>query len=185
MDLYQLSPEKKVPRLALHSLIGGAGRMGQIDRAFATFTEYSSLFSLEHDIRSYNALLYALARSYHPRVVSVLTILQDMESNGIMPDNRSFSLLLDVMAETRDMTAMSRTLALIRERRIIPLSKSLRKAAYVAAELQMDDIVEELKQLLLVREANHTKQLQPFFEETLMKKINSRPPPSNNTDNNV
>ena len=52
-----------IPRLALNAIIMAAGRMGQLDRAFASFQEYTALFGLTADTAAYNALLYATARS--------------------------------------------------------------------------------------------------------------------------
>ena len=52
-----------IPRLALNAIIMAAGRMGQLDRAYATFQEYTALFGLTADTAAYNALLYATARS--------------------------------------------------------------------------------------------------------------------------
>jgi hypothetical protein len=92
-----------VPQLALNSIIIASGRMGQLDRSFATFQEYKSLFGLDPDLHSYNALLMAAARSRMPKVNAMLAILQEMENAGVSPNSTSFALLLEVMVETNDL----------------------------------------------------------------------------------
>jgi hypothetical protein len=89
-----------VPRLALNAVIMAAGRMGQPDRAYATFQEYHALFGLTCDTAAHNALLYATARSKQPSPSAMLSILQNMEDAGFQPDGVSYALLLEVMMET-------------------------------------------------------------------------------------
>ena len=48
----------------------------QVDRAFATFQEYTALFGLVADTAAHNALLYATARSKQPAEAAMLSILQ-------------------------------------------------------------------------------------------------------------
>jgi hypothetical protein len=47
-------------------VIMAAGRMGQIDRAFATFQEYEDLFGYKNSVVTFNALLFATVRSKQP-----------------------------------------------------------------------------------------------------------------------
>ena len=47
-----------------------------MDRAFATFQEYTALFGLAADTAAHNALLYATARSKQPAESAMLSILQ-------------------------------------------------------------------------------------------------------------
>jgi hypothetical protein len=53
--------------------------MGQIVRAFDVFRDYEELFGFAHSIHSYNALLFAVAKSKAPNVESMLTVMQEME----------------------------------------------------------------------------------------------------------
>ena len=98
------SPRHIVPRIALDAIIEAAGRFNiqflfnanavifmksklfvcykrqdLTDRAFATFAEYPTLFKVEPDVHSYNALLTASAASRVPNVHTLLSIFQDME----------------------------------------------------------------------------------------------------------
>lgn len=106
----------------MNVVVAGAGRMNQIDRSFATFDEYNPIFEVSHSVHSYNALLNAVRYSKNPEVISMMSILQKMEvsytithwwdiqlwhiysqSNGILPDSESFSDLLEVIAESKDL----------------------------------------------------------------------------------
>jgi pentatricopeptide repeat protein len=73
-----------------------AARLGQTDRAFATFQEYKPLFRVEPSVHSYNALIQAAALSYKPSVAKILSIFQEMEKFGLSPNSFSFSMLLEV-----------------------------------------------------------------------------------------
>lgn len=180
VDLCRQEENRKVPKDALNCIISAAGRMGQFDRSFATFTEYSSLFSLEHDIHSYNALLAATARHRNPRVISLLQILQEMELKGIKPDGTSFSFLFDVMAESGDLTSLATTIKIMKERGIRTRPRSIRRAAYCAAEQNNNELLDELKLALASREHPYTKgsrhpnNLHHFFRVLLGKKITAR-----------
>jgi hypothetical protein len=179
VDLCRQSEDRKIPKYAITTIISAAGRMGQFDRAFATFTEYSTLFSLEHDVHSYNALLAATARHRTPRVISLLQILQDMESQGIQPDRASFSFLIDVMAESGDLDHLPTTLKIMADRHINALSRSIRRAAYCAVDLHKDELLPELKQSLAMFKTNQKEWrrsmvLHHFFVVLLDKKITAR-----------
>jgi Pentatricopeptide repeat domain len=76
-----------------------SGSTDRLDRAFAAFEEYSGLFRLTKDVTTYNALLYAVARSKQPNLSNMLTILESMEQSGILPNVYSYSLLMDTMVE--------------------------------------------------------------------------------------
>ena len=90
----------RVPVLAFNAVIGASGRLGLLDRGFATFQEKQAIFGLGPPKRStYNALLAAVASSYQPNVMSMLSIMGDMDANGVAPDNSSFALLLDALSE--------------------------------------------------------------------------------------
>ena len=95
--------EYKVPQIVLNALIVAAGRLNQLDRAFATFQEYRSLFGHKQDIHAFNALLQAIAYSRFPSVSNQLTIMEDLVAAGYQPSDESFSILLSTMSETGEM----------------------------------------------------------------------------------
>ena len=95
-----------VPPMTLNAVIMAAGRMGQIDRSFATFKEYKSLFNLDVDVHAYNALLFACSSFRDSNVGTLLSVLQDMDSAGISPNSVSFSILLQTMADCEDLTSL-------------------------------------------------------------------------------
>ena len=55
-----------VPPVVLNGLIIAAGKLSQLDRVFGTFQEYQSLFGLQPDIHTHNALLSAVSFSKFP-----------------------------------------------------------------------------------------------------------------------
>ena len=73
-----------------------------MDRAFATFQEIGTIFDLQRDVHSYNSLLMAnsCVLSYESKLTHMFSILQDMESRGIVPDALSFSILLEVRSKS-------------------------------------------------------------------------------------
>jgi hypothetical protein len=79
VELQRMSTGKKVPAAALNTVISAAGRMGQIDRSFATFDEYNTIFGLEHNVHSYNSLLRAMRYHKFPQLPNCMSILQQME----------------------------------------------------------------------------------------------------------
>lgn len=174
----KLSPDKKVPKYALTTVISAAGRIGQNDRAFATFTDYTSIFGLTHDLHSYNSLLAAMARHRYPRVIPMLQILQEMEQNGLLPDSFSFMYLIDVMTECGDMSALLKVLEMMEQRQIVVRPRSLRRAAYIAVEQNKDELLPALKKAMapprrLARQ-RHPDNLHHFFKAHLDKKIRAR-----------
>jgi len=95
--LLDLSSKKlTIPSILLNSIIMGAGRISQVDRAFATFHEFESHFGTKPDLHSYNALLHAAAKSRYPTVRSVLAVIQEMDGRGFKPNQTTFSILIEV-----------------------------------------------------------------------------------------
>ncbi len=100
----------KVPRIMLHAIIMASGYLGLQDRAFATFQELESLFAVERDVHTYNALLWANAKCLpkdsrlsaiqaHQDVL--LQIMQNMEEVGhCTPNGTTFDILLTFLAES-------------------------------------------------------------------------------------
>ena len=52
----------------MNAVILACAKLQQLDRSFATFEETSSLFGLQYDLNSFNALLLACAQDRSPQV---------------------------------------------------------------------------------------------------------------------
>lgn len=89
-----------VPIMAINASITGFGYLGFMNKASVTLAESKGLFNVTPTVHTYNAVLYATARSGQPNVMRMLSVYQDMEKNGITPNSESFSILFEVMAET-------------------------------------------------------------------------------------
>jgi hypothetical protein len=88
----------QIPALALDSIITCAGMVGNTDRAFATFDEYSELFGLERDVTAYNALMEGVSFQGFHSVQNLLAIMARMEEDEVEPNGTSFSCLFTAMA---------------------------------------------------------------------------------------
>jgi len=152
-----------VPPMTLNAVIMAAGRMGQIDRSFATFKEYKSLFNLDVDVHAYNALLFACSSFRDSNVGTLLSVLQDMDSAGISPNSVSFSILLQTMADCEDLTSLGpvtdATVAL--GLRVRP--RALRCVAVTAAKQGDWACVERVRTMLASQDAPSLK----FFSARL------------------
>lgn len=123
-----------VPRMAVNAVVMAAGRMGQIDRSFATFQEGPSLFGLEPDVHAYNALLWACAANRDASVHTLLSVFQEMESKGVRPDAQSFSVLLQTMSDCEDLKGFPDIAALIKAEGVRVKSRALRCVAVALAK---------------------------------------------------
>jgi hypothetical protein len=137
-----------VPRMTLNAVIMAAGRMGQIDRSFATFKEYKTLFNLVPDVHAYNALLFACATFRDANVGTLLSVLQDMESASLSPNSVSFSILLQTMADCEDLSSFGPVAEVIAEQGIRVRSRALRCVAVTAAKQGDWATVDQIKKLL-------------------------------------
>lgn len=165
-----------MPKYALTTVVSAAGRMGQNDRAFATFIEYVNLFGLKHDIHSYNALLAAMARHNTPRVLPLLKILQEMESLGIKPNSTSFMYLIEVMTESGDMSSLPAALKMMEDRQITVRGRTLRRAAYRAVDDRNDELLVQLKKAMASKNRfqEHPDNLHHFFKVYIDKRVSQR-----------
>lgn len=178
VELARQNSSTRIPRMALNAVIGASGKVGGVDRAFATFAEYDKVFGLNHDIHSYNALLFATSKFRNSKVLSMLSIFQDMERKGIEPNYLSFSYLLDLMADRNDLSTLPTTLNIMGDRGIRPRGRSLRRVAYAALDLGKLDLLDELKQLMKspglnaceTGRSNPPTPLLYSFEQTLKRK---------------
>lgn len=146
-NTHTTTSSSRIPRLALDVIIEASGRMGMIDRAFATFQEYVPLFNVVPDINSYNSLLSATSISSitFSSVNAMLTVFQDIESTSeaskntnnnnntrviaCSPNDRSFSLLLEAMAYYKDFRVFDEVFEYMHNSNIIPFPRSLRRIA--------------------------------------------------------
>ena len=127
IELFRQDNSLPVPILAVNAIIVGAGKRGQLDRAFATFKECQTLFKQPPSIFSYNSLLHAISLSRMPSVVNILSIFQEMEKDGISPNSESVSILFIVMAETGDLKGFDEIYDLMKAKGIKPSEKSFRR----------------------------------------------------------
>lgn len=115
-----------VPRIAVHAVIMAAGRMGQIDRSFATFQEAQNLFNLDPDVQTYNALLWACSNYRGASIHTLLTVFQEMDAKGIKPNGESFSILLQTMSDCGDFNGFDDIFSLIKNEGVVIKDRALR-----------------------------------------------------------
>lgn len=77
----------KIPRIVLDALVESAGRLNMLDRAFAIFQDYPTVFRVSPDIHSYNSLLAACALNCRGNVQTLLTVLNQMEATNSTSEN--------------------------------------------------------------------------------------------------
>jgi hypothetical protein len=144
---------QNIPRLLVNAIIMAAGKMGQLDRSFATFQEYHTVFGLIPNIHAYNALLCATALSKSPNVNSMFLIFKDMEDAGFTPNGLSYSYLLNVMVETNSIDGFEEIISHmndhIKEGNNPHLHRSMRRLAVACAKdnnwNQVENILNALK----------------------------------------
>ena len=144
---------QKIPKLLVNSIIMAAGKMGQLDRSFATFQEYHTVFGLIPDLHAYNALLAATSLSKSPNVSAMFPIFKDMEDAGFTPNGLSYSYLLNVMVETNCLEGYEEIISHMNDNiakvNNIQLHRSMRRLAIACARLnnwdQVGSIVSALR----------------------------------------
>jgi hypothetical protein len=168
----------KVPPLILNAVIMAAGQTGHVDRAFATFGEYESLFGSVPDKHAYNALLWSVAKTRGPRLPmdTLFNVLQDMEDSGFSPDGKSFSTMLEAMCLTNgtmednaNVHGLGDILQHIENEGMSVDSRGLRRAAMAAAEVGDEDTSAQAVKLLEMQDGKHNV---PDFFYTRLKEIN-------------
>jgi hypothetical protein len=169
IDLFkvQLSP----PPVIFDAIIMGSGKRGNIDRAFATFQEMKTVLNIPPTIHTYNALLFATSRSKVPKLINMLSVLQDMEEVGITADATTFSILLELIPETNEYQGLDDILAHLSSCGIRPTSRSLRrviKFLVTAKEfVKADELVELYFQPLKSTEGESRPPLPVYFRNWL------------------
>jgi hypothetical protein len=137
----------QVPCVAINALIVSAGRTRQLDRAFAAFQEYDTVFGTVPDVHAYNALLKGFSLSTGPKMEALVQLIDRMESAGITPDGESFSYLLDVIAENEDWHSIRPVLEEMMSRNLTPLPRSARRMAIYLAKAGLWDDIDTLEQM--------------------------------------
>ena len=159
---------QNIPRILVNAIIMAAGKMGQLDRSFATFQEYHTVFGLIPNIHAYNALLCATALSKSPNVNSMFLIFKDMEDAGFTPNGLSYSYLLNVMVETNSLDGFEEIISHmnnhIKTVNNTHLHRSMRRLAVACAKDNNWDQVENILSALKYHGDNAAPQ---FFIQRL------------------
>jgi len=125
--------DEAAPALAVNAIIAAAGMNSQLDRAFATMQECSTLFNLTPTVDTYNALLCAVARSPDNCFMkTMLSLFERMEDEDLQPNAISYSFLIDAMIELAHYQHLDDILAHITVRSdthgsVLPPQKALRR----------------------------------------------------------
>ena len=160
--------DQDIPRLLVNAIIIAAGKMGQLDRSFATFQEYHTVFGLIPDLHAYNALLAAISLSKIPNINAMFPIFQDIEDAGFKPNGLSYSYLLNVMVETNNLDGYEEIISHmnddIKNINITQLHRSMRRLAIACAKKNNWNDVEKIINVLK-QYGNHA--VPQFFTERL------------------
>jgi hypothetical protein len=159
---------QNIPRLLVNAIIIAAGKMGQLDRSFATFQECYTVFGLIPDLHAYNALLAAISLSKMPNLNAMFTIFQDMEDAGYKPNGLSYSYLLNVMVETNNLEGFEEIISHmnddVKNCNITQLHRSMRRLAVACAKSNNWNDVEKIVNALN-QYGNHA--IPQFFTQRL------------------
>ncbi|KAJ4916606.1 Pentatricopeptide repeat-containing protein [Raphanus sativus] len=92
------TPYKSVA--ALNCIILGCANTWDLDRAYQTFDAISASFGMTPNIDSYNALIYAFGKV--KKTPEATRVYSHLVGEGVKPDTRTFSLLVDAHLINRD-----------------------------------------------------------------------------------
>ncbi|KAF2547591.1 hypothetical protein F2Q70_00020664 [Brassica cretica] len=92
------TPYKSVA--ALNCIVLGCANTWDLDRAYQTFDAISASFGLTPNIDSYNALIYAFGKV--KKTPEATRVYSHLVGEGVKPDARTFSLLVDAHLINRD-----------------------------------------------------------------------------------
>ncbi|CAH8390145.1 unnamed protein product [Eruca vesicaria subsp. sativa] len=92
------TPYKSVA--ALNCIVLGCANTWDLDRAYQTFDAISASFGLTPNIDSYNALIYAFGKV--KKTPEATRVYSHLVGEGVKPDSRTFSLLVDAHLINRD-----------------------------------------------------------------------------------
>jgi PPR repeat family len=147
-----------------------AGRMGQIDRAFATFKEYKTLFNLCPDVHAFNSLLYACASFRDTNINTLLSVLQNMETENVAPNSYSFSIMLQTMADCEDLSSLEPVLDVVEDNNHSVRTRALRCVAVTAAKQGDCATIERIRKHCVSQEMPELK----FLQSRIKSLVNSQ-----------
>ena len=159
-----------IPRMTLNAIIMAAGRMGQIDRAFATFKEYKTLFNLCPDVHAFNSLLYACASFRDTNINTLLSVLQNMEAENVAPNSYSFSIMLQTMADCEDLSSLEPVLDVVEDNNHSVRTRALRCVAVTAAKQGDSATIERIRKHCVSQEMPELK----FLQSRIKSLVNSQ-----------
>ena len=151
VDLTQ-ETKKPPPLLALNSLLSATANLGALDRTFGTFNEFESVFHIKPTSASYTYLIVSLARSKQPNVNMMLSMLQNMDANGVVPMAAAYNVLLMTMAETDEMQGVWDILQHMFSQKLVPSPSALRRIALYFAHVNNE---EELHRVIIIQSITH------------------------------
>jgi len=83
---HQLDSEgkgEKITNASVYIVLLGCSYANQLDRAFATFEDYSAVFDIPYDLPACNALLFGCLRAKNLQVGAAMSVLSEMERLGV------------------------------------------------------------------------------------------------------
>lgn len=177
---------QRVPRIVLDSIVEASGKLDLMDRAFATFQEYSEVFQIEPNVDSYNALLTSVAVSKSCRMEQLLSIFQDLEtikndldSNSTGPNSASFTILLDGMIKLKDWRVLDDVLDHMSALSIQPEPRILRLLAVILARRRKWKSVDKIMGLMKALYGDNG--IPQYFQEKI-DQLRNAPPSINHTE---
>lgn len=120
-----------VPIILLDAVIETCGKMGMMDRAFATLEEYQSYFKVKPTIESYNSMLHACLHSPTNTLQQMLSIFQDLESKSktdpaLSPNALSFQYLIKAVHGVKEYNILDQIVQHMLDKKIVPTERTLR-----------------------------------------------------------
>lgn len=152
----QVSQKKNVPRIVLDVLVEAIARFDMMDRCFAVFEDYQKVFNTVPDIHSYNSLLRAVATARIINMRTLLAVFQEIETpsalnnmTALKPNESSFSILLNAIADEGNFQSLFDILAYMSELNVNPSTQSLRRLLISLAKAYNWNGYEVVKKLLI------------------------------------
>lgn len=107
--LFDELPERKCPRgtKSFNALLTAAANSQKFDKAYELFQELPPKLSIKPDVDSYNRVAYALCEL--GLLDKALSLLDEMETNGLSPDVVSFNTLMGAFYKKGDIEKGEKT----------------------------------------------------------------------------
>nr|VDD43641.1 unnamed protein product [Brassica oleracea] len=144
------TPYKSVA--ALNCIVLGCANTWDLDRAYQTFDAISASFGLTPNIDSYNALIYAFGKV--KKTPEATRVYSHLVGEGVKPDARTFSLLVDAHLINRDPESALTVIDDMIKAGFEPSKetlKKLRRRCIRELDNENDDKVESLAKKLQIR----------------------------------